>query len=86
MMGRLDHLVLADNHIIAQVVEAEFIIGPVGDIAAVFFLASHVIHVALNNPDAQTQKFIQRPHPITVAPRQVIIDGHDMHAFSSQGV
>ena len=40
----------------------------------------------LDDPDGQSQKFVDRPHPGAVAAGQIIIDRHHVNAFAGQGV
>src|SRR3989338_4086296 len=52
MMPALGHVLLLNHHIVAQVIESEFIIGSVGNITGVRFLAASGVHVVLDNTDA----------------------------------
>ncbi len=47
-MAALDHLLLAHLHVVAQVVEAQLIVGAVGHIAGIGGLALLVVHVMKN--------------------------------------
>ena len=85
-MRRLDHLLFTKDHIIAQVIKSELIVRSVGNVAAVRLSAGHMVHIVLNDADGQSQKFIERPHPLAVAPCQVIVDGHDMHTLAGERV
>ncbi len=40
----------------------------------------------LDNTDAQAEKFVDRAHPFSVAPGQVIVDGDDMNALALKSV
>jgi hypothetical protein len=70
------------THVVAQIVETELVVGPVGDVAGVGFLTLQSRHVALNRPHGQAQSHVQRSHPLHVAAGQVVVHRHDMDAFA----
>jgi 1-acyl-sn-glycerol-3-phosphate acyltransferase len=41
---------------------------------------------AVDDADAQTEKMIDLAHPGGIAARQIVVDGHDVHALAGQGV
>ena len=63
-----------------EIVEAEFVIGAVSDVGGVGVFALPVVHLVLNAADGETKKAINLAHPLGVAPREIIVDGDDMHA------
>jgi len=73
-------------HVVAQVVEAEFVVRPVSNIAVVGLLALGRVHVALNGAHAQSQRHVERSHPLHVAPGQIVVDGDHVYALALQGV
>ena len=73
-------------HVVAQVVEAEFVIGTVGDVTGVGRFARIIIHVVEDTAGRQTQPAVKIPHPLGVAPSQVIVYGHDVHTLAGQCV
>ena len=81
------HLVLQrEGHVVAQVVEAELVVGAVGDVGRVG-LALLVSRLSgMDHADAHAQGPVDAPHPIGVAPRQVIVDGDHVHALARQCV
>ena len=87
VMAALDLLLLAGGHaIVAQVVETEFGIGAVGDVALVHLAAHRRGLVVQNAPDGQAQELVHVAHPLGVARGQVVVDGHHVHAAPGQGV
>ena len=82
------HLFLAahGHAVVAQVIEAEFRVGAVSDVAVVLLAAHGGRLVAQNAADGQAQELVNRAHPFAVARRQIIVDGDDMHAPAGQGV
>ena len=73
-------------HVVAQVVEAELVVLAVGDVGAVGDLALLVGHAVNDDADRQTEEIVDAPHPFGVAPGQVIVDGHDVHAAARQRI
>ena len=76
----------AKRHVVAQIIEAVFVVGAVGDIGGIglaFFLA---VLTRNNDTHAHAQKPVYLTHPFGVAARQVVVDGHHVHAFAGKGV
>ena len=73
-------------HIVAQVVEAEFVVGAVGNIRAVRLAAFVVVQSVLDHPDAQSKKLVEPAHPFGVALCQVIVDCDNVDAFAVEGI
>ncbi len=100
----LDVLVQAELHVVAQVVEAELVVGAVGDVGAVgvapvdrpqveeAVVLGDVGQVELeagivdDRRDREAEELVDRPHPLDVAARQVVVDGDEMSALGDQGV
>jgi len=81
------HLVLfVLRKIVTQVVETKLIIRAVRDIGQISFLFVSGQLPGMNNADRHAEKFIDRPHPVRIAPGEVVIDGHDMHRRACQRV
>src|SRR5699024_47652 len=74
------------NHVVAQVVKAKFIVGGVSNIAIVCFLTFLRTHLIENHTDREPEPPVHTPHHLCVTARQVVIDGHDVHAFAFQSV
>ena len=68
------------RHVVAQVVEADFVVRDVGDVAVVGVAPLRRVEIVLNDADGQAEELVDRPHPLGVAPGQVIVDGDDVHA------
>ncbi len=73
-------------HIIAQIIEAEFIVSTVSDVGGVGCLTLEIVHVVLNAANFQTEKAIDLAHPFGVARSQVIIHRDNVHAAAGQRV
>jgi hypothetical protein len=74
------------HHVVAQVVEAVFVVGAVGDVAAVgalLFLARHLRQVDTHR---QAQEVIKPAHPLGVAAGEVVVHGDHVHAVARQRI
>ena len=85
-MVRLNQRIDVELHIIAEIVEAEFVIRTVGYIARIGVLAFDIVHIVLDTADCQAEKFMDLAHPLGVARGKVIIDRDDVDAASGQTV
>ncbi|GBD05647.1 hypothetical protein HRbin20_01236 [bacterium HR20] len=85
-MPALDHLGKVSDHVIAQVVEAELVVGAVGDVAGILVFALGGLHLRLDAPHRHTEHVIDRLHPLAVAAGKVIVDGDKVRTVSSQRV
>ena len=82
----LDAIVDAELHVVAQVVEAEFVVGAVGDVGAVGVLALLVVEVVDNDADAHAEGLVDAAHPFGVAFGQVIVDRDHVNALAAERV
>ena len=74
------------REVVAEVIETEFVVGTVSDIATVGgALLFGALRVA-NDTDRQTEKTIDRPHPLGVTLREIFVDGDDVYALSGQRI
>src|SRR5688572_28992192 len=46
----------------------------------------HERRVVRDHPDADAQEVVDGSHPLRVAPGEVVVDGHDVHAAAGEGV
>ncbi len=73
-------------HVIAKVVEAEFVVCAVGDVAGIRRAALLVAQPVDNAADREPKKGIDLTHPLRVAVCEVVVDGDDMHAFACEPI
>ena len=85
-VAALDHVLQPVLHIVAQVVEAEFVVGAVGDIALVGGLALLVIQPVHDDADRQAQELIDLAHPFGIALGEVVVDRDNVHTASRQRI
>ena len=82
----LDPVFQAERHVVAQVVEAVFVVGAVGDVAGVGLAFFRLRLLGVDHAHAQAQEFVQRAHPVGVPRGQVVVDRDHVHALAGQGV
>ena len=73
-------------HVVAEVVEAELVVGAIGDVAAVDLLPLGRFHLRLDRPHGHSQTPEERAHPLGVAAGQVVVDRDDVHALAFERV
>ncbi len=81
------HAVLEpEREVVAQVVEPELVVGPVGDVGAVGGALLIGGLAGLHDADAHAEEVEDRPHPVRVALREVLVDRDDVGALAGQRV
>ena len=81
------HAVLdAEREVVAQVVEAELVVGAVGDVGAVRRALLVGGLAGLDHADRQAEEVEDRRHPVGVALREVLVDRDDVRALAGQRV
>ncbi len=78
-VAALDHLRLAHLHVVAQVVEAQLVVGRIGDVAGVHRLALLVVEAVHDGADGEAEELVDATHPLGVAAGEIVVDGDDMH-------
>jgi hypothetical protein len=73
-------------HVVAQVVEAELVVLPVGDVGVVGGLALLVGEAVDDHPDREAEEAIEPAHPLGVAAGEVVVDGDDVDALALERV
>ena len=82
-MATLHAIFQVELHIVAQVVEAELIVGSIGHVRGVGIPALLVIKIMNNDADRKTQKTVKLAHPLRVAFGKIVIDCDNMHAAAA---
>ena len=82
-MFPLNEILLAERHIVTQIVETEFVVRSEGDVASVCLAACiRVRFVFVNAIDAESVEHIERPHPLGVSFGEVVVDSDHMNSLS----
>ncbi|OAG65283.1 hypothetical protein BIM11_6192 [Burkholderia pseudomallei] len=74
------------DHVVAQVVETEFVVRAVRDVGCVRRLLLVVLHPREVDADRKPEEVVEPAHPLGVALREVIVDRHDVHAAAGERV
>ena len=77
-----DALALGRDHVIAQIIETEFVVGTVRNVRCKCFLFLVVRHLRKIAADRETEKGMQPPHPFRMELREIVIYRNDMYAFA----
>ncbi len=85
-VAALDHLRHVVFHVVAQVVEPEFVVRAVGDVGGVGGAALVVIEPVNDHADGQAEEPVDLAHPVGVASGEIVVDRNDMDAFAGQRV
>ena len=86
VQAALDALRQLEHHVVAQVIEAEFVVGAVRDVGRVRRLLGRVVHLRQIDADRQAQEAIDPPHPVRVALREIVVDGDEVDAGAGQRI
>ncbi len=73
-------------HVVAQVVEAELVVRPVGNVRRVRHLTLGIRQLVLDDANRQSEEPVDFAHPLRVAAGEVVVDGHDVDALALDGV
>jgi hypothetical protein len=81
------HAVLElELHVVAQVVEAELVVGAVGDVGGVGGAALVVVEVVDDDADGEAEELVDLAHPLGVALGQVVVDRDHVHAVAGERI
>jgi hypothetical protein len=76
----------SEREVVAQVIEPELVVGAVGDVGRIGGTLLVRRLVALDDADGESQEPIDRPHPVGVSLREILVDRDDVHALAREGV
>ncbi len=74
------------DHVVAQVVEAELVVRAVGHVGGVGGLLGLARHLRRVDADREAHEVVEPPHPLGVAPGQVVVDRDQVHALAGERV
>ena len=82
----LDAGVQGGGHVVAQVVEAQLVVGRVGDVGQIGLAPLVGSHVGQDHADGQAEELVHPAHPLGVVLRQVVVDRDDVDALAGDRV
>ena len=74
------------GHVVAQVVEAELVVGRVGDVGVVGDATLVGTHLRQDHADGQAEELVDPAHPLGVVLGQVVVDRDDVDALAGERV
>ena len=78
----LHHLAALVLHIVAQVIETQFVIRRIGNVGIIRIAALRFGKVGHDHAHRQAEEAVQAAHPFRVARGEVIVHGHDVNALA----
>ena len=82
----LDHVLQPVLHVVAQIVEAELVVGAVGHVGVVGGLALLVVEPMHDHPDLEPEEVVDLPHPFGVALGEVVVHRHHVHPAAAERI
>ena len=82
----LHHRLAVVFHVVAQIVEAELVVGGVGDVGGVGGAALVVGQAVHDDADGQAEELVDAAHPFGVALGEIVVDGDDVDALAGERV
>ena len=86
VVAALDHVVQFVFHVVAEVVEAVFVVGAIGDVAAVGRRPLGIVEAVDDDADGEAEEVVDLPHPFRVAAGEIVVDGDDVDALAPERV
>jgi len=86
VMASLDAVLERPGHVVAQVVEAELVVGAVGDIGRVLDAALRRSHLGQDHAHLEPEEAVYPAHPLGVTLGQVVVDRDHVDALAGQRV
>ena len=86
VVAALDQFGLVPRHVVAQVVEAEFVVGAVRDVRGVLLPADRRVLVGQDAAAGQAKEPVDAAHQVRLVFGQVVVHGDDVDAVSGEGI
>ncbi len=86
VVSALHQIGLLPRHVVAQVVETEFVVGAVGDVGVVLLAALRRLLVGDDAAGAHAEETVDTTHELGLVAGQVVVDGDDVDALAFEGV
>ena len=85
-VAALGHVFLRHLHVVAKIVEAQFVVCGIGDVGAIGGALFGIGLIWIDDTAGQAKLGIDLAHPFRVALCKVVVHGDDMHALACQRV
>ena len=82
----LDHAVERELHVVAQVVEAQLVVGRIGDVAGILGAPGDIVEAGHDDAHSEAQETVDPPHPLGIAPGEIVVDRDDVDALALDGI
>jgi hypothetical protein len=84
--GSLQLLLEAEGHVVAQVVEAELVVGAVDDIGGVGVALFLLTLAGADDTDPQPEELVQGSHPLCIATGKIVVHGYHVHRSARERI
>ena len=86
VVATLDELVGVPRHVVAQVVEAELVVGPVRDVLEVLGAPLLGVHRRQDDAGLEPEGAVDATHQLGLVLREVVVDRDDVDALALDGI
>ena len=73
-------------HVVTQVVEAELVVGAVGDVSVVLLAALRRLLLGDDAADVHAEETVDTAHQLALVAGEVVVDGDHVHALAFESV
>ena len=85
-MAALNAIAGLPRHVVAQIVEAELVVGAVGDVGEVLLASLGRVLTRNDDSGGHAQRAIDAAHKLTLISGEVVVDRHHVNASTGDGV
>ncbi|RMV05524.1 hypothetical protein ALP17_05450 [Pseudomonas savastanoi] len=82
----LELVVHAERHVVAQVIEAVFVISAVGDVGSISSAFFFRRLEWCDDTYGQTEEFVQRTHPVGISASEIVVHGDYVNALAGKRI
>ena len=86
VVATLYEIGLLPRHVVAQVIEAEFVVGAVGDVGVVLLATLRRLLVGDDAAGAHAEEAVDTAHQLGLVAGQIVVDGDDVDALTVECV
>ena len=86
VMSALHQVGFFPGHVVAKVIEAEFVVGAIGDVGVVLLATLRRLLIGDDATGAHAEESIDTTHQLGLIAGQIVVDGDDVNALAFQRV